>query len=338
MSALVLRLRLFVLLARPALLLLLAMSAALGAASAGAALEVLPALRAFAVVVPCVVYAVSLNDLADIEIDRVNLGDDPSRPLASGSARPRDVRLVAAVSALAALAVAASVGWPSLLVTAAGLLVATAYSARPVALGRRGVVGPLVLPLGLLAVPFAVGVDAAGGTWTTTQTALLAALYAGFVGRLLVKDFRDVRGDALLGKRTFLVRHGRPATCALSALLWVLGSVALLVVPALSLGLVVSWAALLVTALVLLQRLARPSDPRRDERLVSGLAICGRGLVLVLLLHLALVEQGSSPLRSALLTVATSLLLALSAVHVAVHGSVRRATAAAVGAAPQRTA
>ena len=37
---------------------------------------------------------------------------------------------------------------------------------------------------------------------------LLAGLYVGFIGRILLKDFRDVRGDALFGKRTFLVRHG----------------------------------------------------------------------------------------------------------------------------------
>ena len=52
---------------------------------------------------------------------------------------------------------------------------------------------------------------------------LLAGLYAGFVGRILLKDFRDVRGDALFGKRTFLVRHGRGATCTLSAIFMTLG-------------------------------------------------------------------------------------------------------------------
>lgn len=45
----------------------------------------------------------------------------------------------------------------------------------------------------------------------------VGALYLGFIGRILLKDFRDVRGDALFGKRTFLVRHGRRATCAVSA-------------------------------------------------------------------------------------------------------------------------
>ncbi len=320
MSDFVLRVRVFVVLARPPLLLLLAMSGALGAASAGAALEVAPAVRAFLVVVPCVVYAVSLNDLADIEVDRVNLAGSRDRPLVSALGVARDVRVVAAVALALALAAAWSVGPVSLAVTVLGLAVATAYSVPPFSLSGRGVVGPLVLPLCFLAVPFAVGVDAAGGRWGVEQVALLGALYAGFVGRLLVKDFRDVRGDALLGKRTFLVRRGRARTCALSGALWIGGSFALLVVPAVSLGLVLCWVSVTGVAIVILGLLARSSTPRRDEALVTGLAVCGRALVLLLLLHLALVEQGASNLRSAILLGATTVLLLASAVDVSARG------------------
>jgi 4-hydroxybenzoate polyprenyltransferase len=333
-SGLVQRVRVFLLLARPPLLLLLAMSGALGAASAGAALEVAPAIRALLVMVPFVVYAVSLNDLADVEVDRVNLAGVPSRPLVSARATARDVRVVAAVALLLALVVAWSVGPVSLAVTALGLAVATAYSVPPFALSRRGVVAPLVLPLCFLAVPFVVGVDAAGGGWGIDQAALLGALYAGFVGRLLVKDFRDVRGDALLGKRTFLVRHGRAATCALSGVLWVGGSFALLVVPAVSLALALCWFAVTGVAVGILVLLARSSAPRRDEALVSGLAICGRTLVLLLLLHFALVAQGASTARSAILLGATTLLLLLSAVDMSAHGPRARLTLTAA----QRTA
>lgn len=327
MSGLVLRLRIFLVLARPPLLLLLAMSGALGAASAGAAPNPAPTLRAFLVVVPCLVYAVSLNDLVDVQVDRINLPGDPSRPLVVDSGRARDVLVVAGVSALAALLLAAWVGRTALAVTVLGLLVASAYSLPPVALSHRGILGPLLLPLCLLAVPFVVGVDAAGGHLDGERLAILGALYAGFVGRLLVKDFRDVRGDALLGKRTFLVRRGRAVTCALSASLWVLGSVALVLVPGLSWALVVCWTAVLITALAVLVALAHPSDHRRDERLVASLAITGRALVLVLLLHLGLVAQGAPSARAAALMGAVTVALLLSAVHVAVHGPrMRRAS------------
>ena len=332
MSGLLDRVRLFVVLARPPLVLLMALSGALGAASAGSALDLVPVLRALLVVIPFLVYAVSLNDLADAAIDRINLPGDRSRPVASGTAREREVLVITLVSAALALLAATSVGAFSLGVTALGLILAAFYSLPPLALSRRGIVAPLVLPLGMLAVPFVVGVEAARGGVGSEQLVLLGAVYVGFVGRLLLKDFRDVRGDSLLGKRTYLVRHGRAATCAVSASLWVAGSVALLVVPEPSVALVVCWAAVLATSLVLLAALSRPSTPRRDERIVSGLAQCGRALVLLLLLHLAVVERGEPPLRATILLVAVAVALLASAIDLAVHGPSRRSATMAIGA------
>ncbi len=81
-------------------------------------------------------------------------------------------------------------------------------------------------------------------------------------------------------------------------MLWVLGSAALLAVPDRSWALVLCWTALVAASVGVLVALAQPSTHRRDERLVSALAVLGRALVVLLLLHLALVQQASSPLRA----------------------------------------
>ena len=81
----------------------------------------------------------------------------------------------------------------------------------------------MLLPLGYVAVPYLLGIFAVRSTITPNDLLLLGGLYAGFIGRIVLKDFRDVRGDALFGKRTFLVRHGRRATCIFSAAFLVLG-------------------------------------------------------------------------------------------------------------------
>ena len=44
----------------------------------------------------------------------------------------------------------------------------------------------------------------------------MAALYLLFVGRIVLKDFRDREGDAAYGKSTFLLKCGKPATCLAS--------------------------------------------------------------------------------------------------------------------------
>ena len=70
-----------------------------------------------------------------------------------------------------------------------------------------------MLPLGYVAVPFLIGSFSAGGGVDRHGFVLLTALYLGFMGRLVLKDFRDQYGDALYGKRTMLVRCGRARTC-----------------------------------------------------------------------------------------------------------------------------
>ena len=298
------KVRLFFVLARPPLVILLGMFAALGVAQAGRASDVVALTRAFVVVVGFVAFAVAVNDLSDLAIDRVNLPTDPSRPLASGAASAREMRAVALVSGVVAVAGSATIGRLSVAVTGAGLALALAYSLPPLQLSKRGVVAPLVLPFAFVAVPFLTGILAAGSVVTAADLALLGGLYLGFVGRILLKDFRDVRGDALLGKRTFLVRHGRVPTCRLSSVLWVLGSSTLAAVTGLRAPVVVAYGVLVVVALVLLRALSRSNGPRQDEALVGAIAIVGRGLVLALLIHYGTVQAGTSAILSALVMAA----------------------------------
>jgi 4-hydroxybenzoate polyprenyltransferase len=49
-------------------------------------------------------------------------------------------------------------------------------------------------------------------------------MYVCFMGRILLKDFRDYEGDKKFGKLNFLVRHGPKATCLLAALCWIAGN------------------------------------------------------------------------------------------------------------------
>jgi len=189
-----------------------------------------------------------------------------------------------------------------------------------VRLSGRGIVGPLLLAFSVVAVPFVVGVLAAGGSFGTTTIGLLLALYVGFIGRLLLKDFRDVRGDALLGKRTFLVRHGRVPTCRLSSVLWVLGSSTLAAVTGLRAPVVIAYGILVAVALVLLRALSRSTSPRLDEALVGAIAIVGRGLVLALLIHYGTVQAATSALVSAVVMASVVGALLFRAWDVARHG------------------
>ncbi|MGN6473102.1 MAG: UbiA family prenyltransferase, partial [Mycobacteriales bacterium] len=252
-------------------------------------------LPALTVVAGFLAYSVALNDLADVAIDRINLAGRHDRALVTGVARRHHMIGVAVGGAVVALEAAAFVGWPACAVTAAGLAISAAYSMPPIGLSARGAVASLVLPACYVAVPFVVGALSAGSAISGTDLVLLLGLYVGFIGRILLKDFRDVRGDALFGKRTFLVRHGRVATCRFAAAGWLAGTVLTVLAVALrgdvSVSLFVSYGVALGAVLGLLRALSVDRGPRRDELIISTIAIIGRGSLLALLVVLSLVGQ-----------------------------------------------
>ncbi|KUL46064.1 hypothetical protein ADL22_11165 [Streptomyces sp. NRRL F-4489] len=299
------RVRALLMVVRPPVLALLAIYTALGVTSgspahtAGAP-PLLTTGQALVPVIAFLMFSVACNDVADERIDRINLPGDRRRPLVSGGIGPNGMRVVAVVCAVVALAGGLLVSPWAAAVTAVGLAISAAYSLRPVRIADRGVLASLTLPACYVAVPFLVGRLAAGaeaGAWAgaggrpgARELLLLAGLYVGFIGRILLKDFRDVRGDALFGKRTFLVRHGRVPTCRLSAVCWTLGS-ALLVAGAPggpAPAFVTTIAAQLAVVLWLLRRIAHETHPHREELLICAAAIVGRGVMTVTLAQLSM--------------------------------------------------
>lgn len=319
------RARVVLMLTRPAVALLLALYAALGLASDGHGTDRWLLARVLAVVLGFLLFSVVCNDIADERIDAVNLAGDRRRPLVVGTANRLDMIVIGAVAMVLALAVGATLGLPVLAVVGGGLLLSAGYSLRPVRIADRGALASLVLPACYVAVPFLVGHLAATWSLRPADLALLAGLYVTFIGRILLKDFRDVRGDALFGKRTFLVRHGREWTCAFSAVCLVGGAgVLVAATPAPTVGLVAGYAVGTVAMVALLAVLRTDGGPRRDERVITAIAIVGRGMLLLVLAHLDMVAARWSVPRSEAVVAALAVLVAGQAVAMLRHGPAMR--------------
>jgi len=287
------------------------------------------------IVVAFLLFSVVVNDVADEAIDRINLPDG-GRPLVTGTRDRADMVRIAVVAAATAVAASLLLGPVAVTVTAAGLALSLAYSVRPVRLADRGAVASLLLPAGYVAVPYLLGVLAVRPVVRASDLVLLAGLYVGFIGRIVLKDFRDVRGDALFGKRTFLVRHGRRRTCAVSAWCWVLGAATLAGVRGADVPLAVAYAAYLVAALVLLRALATDRGARRDEALISAIAIIGRGMIVSVVAHLAMLDARWTAVRSAGMLAAVAIVFIGQAATMVRHGPRSRLTVPAGWASASR--
>lgn len=168
--------------------------------------------------------ATSINDLADEEIDKINLKHDKERPLVDSNKNRSAVKKIYYASTLLVLLVCAYFGAKALILGALMLVLNYIYSMPPIRVSYRGVWAPLTLPLGYVLYPYLLGFFASGNIWQNRYYILLFGLYFAFVGRIFLKDYRDVKGDKKFGKLTFLVRHGNRATSIASAVFWLLGA------------------------------------------------------------------------------------------------------------------
>lgn len=251
------------------------------------------ALAAFALA-SAYVAATAVNDVADEPIDRINHPRDGGRPLVSGEASVDDLWRLHVFACVLALAVSVPLGPLAVALVALSLAIGHAYSLPPVELSYRTWAAPAVLSLAYVAIPYTLGVTAAGGALGRADAPFAAALVVLFLARIVLKDFRDRAGDTRYGRPTLLGRFGKDATCAASAVSLVAGGLLLLLAlrpPAAVAVLLVGLLAAVMWALGLLHQ----ATPGHAEQVAIGIgARMGNGVLLAVLAWLMVVREGAS--------------------------------------------
>jgi 4-hydroxybenzoate polyprenyltransferase len=263
--------------------------------------------------------ATSVNDIADVEIDRVNGLLDRNRPLVTGVATERDLRSTAAVGAVTAGVAAVPLGATGVAVIALCLAVDIAYSTAPLRLSRRWTVAPAVLTLAYVGLPYLLGIVVAHDRWRANDALLLAGLCVLFFARIILKDVRDRLGDAAHGKPTLLLRLGKGQTCALSIAGAVLGAVIIAVAVAPPAPVAVAIAVDATAIVWMLLRLRRTTDLRLELVTIGTAARAGNALLITVVAWLLLSAQGADRGQVSLLVGVLTVVAAVSFVSLALH-------------------
>ena len=160
------------------------------------------------------VYIVGLNQLEDVDIDRIN---KPGLPIAAGDLSIGQGRRIVAASGAAAIALAITQVWVELVAIVAAMAIGTAYSSPPLRLKRFPALAAASISI-VRAVVVNVGVYehfAASLGGRAELSALPAPIVALTVFVLpfslaiaVLKDVPDARGDRRFGIATFTVRLG----------------------------------------------------------------------------------------------------------------------------------
>ena len=160
------------------------------------------------------VYITGLNQLEDVEIDRIN---KPWLPLAAGELSRAQAWCVVVAAGLLPVVLAASLGWAYLLATVvAGMVVGTAYSCPPLRLKRFPALASLsivgvraaVVNLGVYAHLSDVLAGRGGPTIAPPVWALTLFVLAFSFVIAILKDVPDVEGDRRFRVATFSIRLG----------------------------------------------------------------------------------------------------------------------------------
>jgi geranylgeranylglycerol-phosphate geranylgeranyltransferase len=157
------------------------------------------------------------NDVRDLRADRVNT---PHRPLPSGLLSLRTATLYAAGLAFAGFLFAIPLGIPGMAVALAAILLLALYDVKLKGVPLAG--NLLVALLGGLA--FIYGGIAGGAVMPSLIPAVFSVLF--HLGREIIKDAADVRGDTLAGIETVATLRGARTAAAVSALVFFLLAIA----------------------------------------------------------------------------------------------------------------
>jgi len=148
-------------------------------------------------------YSMVVNDIYDIEVDKINR---PDRPIPSGEVSPKEAWMISWLLLGSGLLFSlVTLNIFALGVAALYAVLSWLYNSRA---KKAGLVGNLIVASSL-AIPFIYGGIVTGGSITGSLLLMMAftAMSAG-VGREVVKAMADVEGDAKRGIRSVPRTHG----------------------------------------------------------------------------------------------------------------------------------
>jgi homogentisate phytyltransferase/homogentisate geranylgeranyltransferase len=152
------------------------------------------------------VFIVGLNQLEDIEIDRVN---KPFLPLAAGDLTPAQGRAIVAAAGVLPVALALTQGTVELAGVLAGLLVGVAYSSPPLRLKRYPALAALSISgVRAVVVNLVVFLHFSGGEVIAPVWALTLFVLPFSFAIAVLKDVPDAEGDRRFRIATFTLRLG----------------------------------------------------------------------------------------------------------------------------------
>jgi len=162
--------------------------------------------------------ALILNDLFDLEVDKVNA---PERPLPSGAVSKGDVIALTVFATLAGLVAAYVISLPALLLSIIFWWIGFLYNWK---FKQSGLIGNLIVAVSV-AVTFVIGGIAVGDPWNRLVWFFALIAFLIDFGEEIAGDAMDIEGDRLRGSRSIAIVMGRHIALRVSASVFILTAI-----------------------------------------------------------------------------------------------------------------
>lgn len=163
--------------------------------------------------------AVSINDLEDYKIDLLNKKNNQYKTLIKGELNRDNLITINIISLFLTLLFAFLINYYALIVIIITLIINYLYSLKYFRLSDNTYTAYFLLVIAYIFIPYILGMIVAKSIFNEKTILFLIPLSLLSLSALLLKDFKDQKGDLKYKKITFLLRYGKNITCNTSLFL-----------------------------------------------------------------------------------------------------------------------
>lgn len=164
-----------------------------------------------------------LNDVVDVEIDKINT---PNRPLPSGRISVKSAKNYAVILIILGIIFSSIISINALLIAMSALSISIVYNFK----GKKtGLIGNLMVAY-CVAIPFLFGGVVASNAINEKILIFFILALLATTGREIIKGIADMEGDKIKGIRTLALKYGK-RRAAIIAMIFYLMAVAITPIP-----------------------------------------------------------------------------------------------------------
>jgi geranylgeranylglycerol-phosphate geranylgeranyltransferase len=159
-------------------------------------------------------FSMVLNDIMDIEIDRINV---PNRPLPSGRISINSAKLYSIILAIIGILLAFYFSIYAIIIAFSSLIVSILYNTKA---KKTGLLGNIMVAY-CVAIPFLFGAIITSNSINMKILTFFMLAFLSTIGREIIKGIADIKGDKIKNIKTLALSYGTKKAAIIASLFYI---------------------------------------------------------------------------------------------------------------------